>query len=175
MSPAQLIFMLLNLVFALIMFFLTIAFLTGAPFVPTVSKTSRKMLELSHIKKGMKVYDLGSGDGRLLILAANQGAQATGYEINPFLVLFTYVRKLFSQNRNSIHVYWKNFWTAHFSDADIVYIYLLPWRMDTLEAKLKKQLKPGAKVVSNSFIFKNWKPIESDPDTHVYVYKVTES
>ncbi len=122
------------------------------------------MIRLAKLKKGIKIYDLGSGEGRLLKLAAEKGATAIGFEINPFLVLLSRLRGLV--------VYWKNFWHADFADADVVFVYLLPWKMEKLEAFLKKQLKPGSLIVSNSFIFPHWKILRQDRANHVYVFRV---
>ncbi len=128
------------------------------------------MIELAHIIKGARVIDLGSGDGKLLFLASQHGAIATGYEINPFLVLFTNIKAFFYSHH--IRAIWKNFWKADISDADIVFVYLLPWRMEKLAAKLKKECKPGTMIVSNSFIFPNWKILREDKKHHVYVFRV---
>lgn len=165
-----LIFLLLNLSFAIFLFFAIIAFITGAPFVPSTKSTAATMIRLAHIKPGMKTYDLGSGDGRLLFLTARQGANVVGFEINPFLVVFTRIKRFFSPYRNRVQVYWKNFWQATLSDADVVFVYLLPWRMERLQRFLENQLKPGAIVVSNSFIFPRWKIIRRNEKNHVYVF-----
>lgn len=167
------IFLIFNLIFALFVFFLTIAFVTGAPFVPSTSKTSEVMITLSKLKKGMKVYDLGSGDGRLLVLAAKGGARAVGFEINPFLVLFCKIRYLFHPSRSKFTTQWKNFWSADIGDADVVFVYLLPWRMKKLAQFLNKQLKLGTLIVSNSFIFPDWPVIRQDTVNHVYVFRKT--
>ncbi|MBI5449718.1 hypothetical protein HY948_05410 [Candidatus Gottesmanbacteria bacterium] len=167
----SLVFLLIHLTFALFVFFLTIAFVTGAPFVPSVNATARIMIDLARIKKGMNIYDLGSGDGRLLLLAAQKGATSVGLEINPFLVLFSKLRTIFFPYRNQITTRWQNFWNADLSDADIVFVYLLPWRMERLAEKLKKELKPGSIIVSNSFIFPNWKILRQDESRHIYVFK----
>lgn len=120
----------------------------------------------------MKVYDLGSGDGRLLKLAAERGCQAVGFEINPFLVILTKIRFYFSPYRKLIEVRWSNFWKADFRDADVVFVYLLPWKMEKLERTLRSKLKKGALVVSNSFVFPAWSVLRKDQSTHVYVFKV---
>jgi hypothetical protein len=165
-------FVILNLVFALLIFYLTIAFVTGAPYVPSASRVAQKMIEFAQIGPGMTVIDLGSGDGRLLFTAAQKGARAIGYEINPFLVFFTYLRILFSPNRKLIKIYWKNFWKADIRSADVIFIYLLPWKMEDLHQKLKFSLKSGARVISNSFIFPKWEIWKKDPALHVYAFKV---
>ncbi len=164
-------FLVIQLAFAFFVLYLSLAFVTGAPFVPTTSKTAASMLRLARIKRGMKVYDLGSGDGKLLFLAAKQGAIAVGLEINPFLVLYSNIRSFFSPYRHTVHTQWRNFWKADLSDADVVFIYLLPWRMEKLQEKLQQKLKKGTLVISNSFIFPNWTIIRQDPKNHVYVFK----
>lgn len=160
----SLVFLFIQLFFALLVFYLCIAFVTGAPYVPSTNPTAEAMVNLARIKKNRNVFDLGSGDGKLLALAQKKGAKVTGLEINPILVLYS--RLL---GRPAV---WKNFWNYDLSPADIVFVYLLPWRMQTLAAKLKKELKPGSLVVSNSFIFPNWKILRQDKTNHVYVYKV---
>ena len=166
-------FLVLNVLFGILIFYLILAFLTGAPYVPSTKATAKSMIRLAGINKTSIVYDLGSGDGRLLNLSMMQGAKkAIGYEINPYIVLFSRIRFLLSPYRNDVHIYLKSFWKSNIRDADVVFIYLLPWRMDQLKQKLLTELKPGALVVSNSFIFPKWKVQRSDEKTHVYVFMV---
>ncbi len=155
--------------------YLLLAFMTGAPFVPSQMARAHKMVELAHIQKNQTIIDLGSGDGRLLFLAAKKGANAIGLEINPYLVWYTRFRAAFSPYRSHIHVWCKNLWKADVSAADVVFVYLLPWRMDELATKLQKELKPGALVVSNSFIFPGWPIVAQDPALHVYAFRIPVS
>lgn len=164
MSALPVIFLILQVGFVIFLFYACVASLIGAPYVPTKTPTADAMMRLSGIKKGDIVYDLGSGDGKLLLLAAKHGARATGYEINPLLVLYA--------NLRHAHTRWKNFWGADIHDADIVFIYLLPWKMDRLAKKLKTECKKGTVVVSNSFIFPGWPIIRQDTARHVYVFRV---
>ena len=166
------IFLILQLAFVLFFFFLVLSFYTGAPFVPTRAKSARRMIELAHITKGTRVYDLGSGDGKLLFLAASYGAIATGFEINPFLVLFTNIKAFFSPYRTRVRAIWKNFWKEDFSKADVILLYLIPWKMKQLEQKLLKETKPGTKIISNSFIFSTIPCITKDTNNHIYVFKI---
>lgn len=165
-------FLLLNLCFALFMFFLTLAFVTGAPFVRSNKKAVDAMIRLAKIKMGTKVYDLGSGDATLLFRAAALGATTIGLEINPFLVLWSWFKILFSPHRTSVTVKWQNFWRANLRDADVVFVYLLPWRMEKLESILKTRCRTGTRIISNSFIFPSLKSLEADKDAHVYSFKV---
>src|SRR5688572_29583519 len=82
----------------------------GAPFLPTYTQTADRMIEKLNLKQGDKFADLGSGDGRLVIAAAQKGAEAHGYEINPVLVLWSRqkIKRLRLEDRAFIH--WKSFW-----------------------------------------------------------------
>jgi 16S rRNA A1518/A1519 N6-dimethyltransferase RsmA/KsgA/DIM1 with predicted DNA glycosylase/AP lyase activity len=165
-------FLVLQIGFFIYLLYFIIAFLLGAPFVPSNTKTAEAMIAAAGIKPGMRVYDMGSGDGRLLLAAAARGARATGYELNPILALGSIIRSWFSKNRRNIHVYCKNFWSADVSDADVVFVYLLPWHMERLAKKLQKETKKGTLVVSHSFLFPDWKPIRKDTKNHVYAFRV---
>lgn len=162
----------LHLFLALFLAFLVLAFLTGAPFVRSSKRAVDAMMRLADIKPGMRVYDLGSGDGTLLFRAAALGATAVGLEINPFLVLWTKIRTILLGHKKRVVARWRNFWTADFSDADVVFVYLLPWRMETLESLLKRNCKSGTRIVSNSFIFPTLTRIGEDKEAHVYAFRV---
>lgn len=160
----SLLFLCIQFLFFIFLLYLCIAFVSGAPFVPTKKDAAESMIALAHIKKGDIVYDLGSGNGKLVLLANTQGARAIGYEINPLLVLYSNILRRKTR--------WKNFWRADVADADVVFIYLLPWKMDRLAEKLKTECKKGTTIVSNSFIFPKWKILRRDLANHVYVFRV---
>jgi 16S rRNA A1518/A1519 N6-dimethyltransferase RsmA/KsgA/DIM1 with predicted DNA glycosylase/AP lyase activity len=166
------VFLLFHLLFALLMLFLTLSFFTGAPYVPSSKKVTVKMIEFAKPRKNSTVIDLGSGDGRLLFWAARQGARSIGYEINPFLVFGTWIRKIIFHRTLDVSVIWGNFWNADLTRADAVFIYLIPSKMDRLAAKLQTELRPGSIIVSNSFIFPNWPIYKQDAKLHVYAFKV---
>ena len=167
-----LLFLLIQLTFAGFMLYLLIAFVTGAPYVPSHMDRAKRMIALASLTKKSVIYDLGSGDGRLLFLAAGQGAAAVGVEMNPYLVFYTKVKAFFSPYRNQIRVNWENLWKTNLRHADVVFVYLLPFRMGQLAAKLKKELKPGSLVITNSFIFPGWPILRQDSAHHVYVYQI---
>lgn len=168
-------FFLFQILIVIYLFYFMLSFLNGAPFVPTKSGTAGAMIELAAIKKGQTVYDLGSGDGRLLFMAAKLGAKTIGYEINPYLVLYTKIKILFSPYRKNIQVYWKNFWKAKLDNADIIFIYLIPWHMPGLQKRLLIAAPRGCIVISNSFIFPDWPITKEIADKHAFAFKIPKS
>jgi hypothetical protein len=164
MSVLSVVFLIIQVGFVIFFFYMCIASVTGAPFVPTKNSAADAMIRLSGITQGDIVYDLGSGDGKLLRMAARKGARALGYEINPLLVLYANIR--------GTRTIWKNFWKADIHNADVIFIYLLPWKMERLANKVKTECKKGTVIVSNSFIFPGWKIIRQDAAHHVYVFRI---
>ena len=165
-------FLLLQLFTASFIIFLCVAFVTGGPFVPSSPLAVDAMIKEAHIKPGMTVYDVGSGDGRVLFAAAKKGATAVGIEINPYLVWYTQIHTFFSPYRARIRVHWGNLWTSDLRKADLVFVYLIPWKMNELAKKLTNELPKGAIVVSNSFIFPEWKLLRKDSRHHIYTFQV---
>lgn len=130
------------------------------------------MLELADIKAGETVVDLGSGDGTLCIEAAKRGANAVGIEINPFLVRISRWRAKRAGVAGQVNVIKKNFWNCPLTDIDVVFLYLWPETLERLEKKLREELKPGSRIISNNFPIKNWAPIAEK--NHVYLYPVRD-
>jgi len=128
------------------------------PFVPTPQEVVDKMVELAGVKKGDLVYDLGSGDGRIVITAAKKGAKAVGYEIDGDLVKQSRdnIRKASVQELAEIRQ--QDILTVDLSAASVVTMYLLPDVNLQLKPKILSQLKPGSRVVSHAFDMGDWKP-----------------
>lgn len=131
-------------------------FFYGAFFAQTTPDLAKKILLLADIKPGQKAVDLGSGDGRLVIAMAKLGIESHGYEINPFLVILSKFKIYKAGLGNKAFVYWGSFWQKDLSGYDIIVLYGISYIMNDLELKLKKELKIGAKVVSNYFRFPHW-------------------
>lgn len=142
----------------------------GAPFQPSSDKALREIIELSEIdkSKSLKVADLGSGNGKIVIEFAKHGAEAHGFEINPILAWISKLRikSLGLQNKAFIHR--KNFWKQDFSNFDIITSFQISYVMPGLEEKLKKELKSGSKVISNTWRFPNWKPKKKIGAVYMY-------
>jgi protein-L-isoaspartate O-methyltransferase len=149
-----------------------------APYVVSPQNVVDRMLQMANIKPGEIVYDLGCGDGRVLITAAQvYHAKAVGVEIDERLVKMATenVQRLGLENR--IKVVHGDLMKTDFSDADVVVIYLLTMSNAELRPRLEKLLKPGARVLSYSFPVPGWKPerVDTIDDQHghkIYMYQM---
>jgi len=141
----------------------------GAPYVASDKKTVGKVLEFARPKRGQKIADLGSGDGRVVIALAKKGAIVHGYEINPFLVLLSriYIWKQDLGGKAFIHL--KNYWQVDLRNFDTVVVFGISYIMYELEKKFEKELKRGVIVITHTYKLPFWKPIKSDKG--VYLYK----
>lgn len=153
-------------------FFIIFIFLPwrfGAPFEPTSRKELENILKLARVKKDEKVAELGSGNGKIVIALAKQGAEIHGYEVNPFLVLWSRwkIKKLGLENKAFIHR--KNFWKINFNNYDILVLFQINYVMKKLGDKIKKEAKKGTRVVSNTWKFPGKKHIKKI--SHVYLYE----
>ncbi len=149
------------------------------PFVPSPEIVIRRMLQLANVRSGEVVYDLGCGDGRILIIAAKEfGANAVGIEIRRDLYeqCLKRVRDLKLEDR--VKVYHGDFFNYDLSDADVITLYLLTSVNERLRPKLERELRPGARIVSHDFEVPGWRPIivedlYEDWRSHkIFLYKV---
>jgi cyclopropane fatty-acyl-phospholipid synthase-like methyltransferase len=129
------------------------------PFVPTPLEVIDRMLEIAQVQPGDVIYDLGSGDGRIIIRAAQKyGARGVGIEIDPDLV-----RKAREEARRQKVEHLVEFRTqdalaVDVSPATVVTLYMLPEFNAKLRPIFDRQLKPGARVVSHDFEIQGWVP-----------------
>ncbi len=119
----------------------------GAPWVPMRARDLSRIQRLIPLTSADTVYDLGSGDGRLLFHAAHYGAKAVGYEISllPYIIAKFRSRKY---PRKSVQTLFQDFWKHDLSEASVVFIFLTPPVHARIGEKLKRELKPGSRVVS---------------------------
>jgi len=147
--------------------------LIGAQWIPTPKDVVRKMLSFADVGPQDTLIDLGSGDGRIILLAAQEfGASAFGIEADPLRVLITRVRIRLKGLEDQVEVIWGNFFKSDFRAASVVTIYQSTEINKKLKQQLEEQLHPGARVVTYSFIFEGWEPVKVDESTKLYLYEI---
>lgn len=144
--------------------------LTGdAIFIPFPSKTIRIILKLAKVKKTDTLYDIGSGDGRVLMIAAKEfGCKSVGIEKNKILLWLTKKKILKNNLDKKIKLIEGDFFNKKFSDASVVILYLTQKMNDKIENKLKKELKKGTRIVSADHTFKTLKEVKIIKTGHFY-------
>jgi len=129
------------------------------PYVPTPEPVVNAMLKLAQVKRGDVLYDLGSGDGRIVIAAAKRyGVRGTGVDIDP--------RRIDEANANArkagvagrVRFLNRDLFAIDFSEATVVTLYLLPRINLQLRPKLLAELRPGTRIVSHGFDMGDWQP-----------------
>lgn len=129
------------------------------PYVPTPKEVVQAMLKLGGVKTGDVLYDLGSGDGRIVITAAEKfGVRGVGIDINPERIQEANENARKSGVTNLVQFRQADLFTTDISEATVVTLYLLPSVNLKLRPKLLHDLKPGTRIVSHSFDMGDWKP-----------------
>jgi SAM-dependent methyltransferase len=133
------------------------------PYVPTPNEVVVEMLNIAGVTKDDVIYDLGSGDGRLVIAAAKQfGARGVGVEIDPKLIQESNENARLAGVSDRVKFLQQDLFQIDLSEATVVTLYLLPEVNLRLRSKLLRELKPGTRLVSHQFDMKDWKPDRSE-------------
>lgn len=157
-----LVFFLLALCFGLVL-------VNGAPYLPTLKRQIETAFDLAQLSSGSTIIELGCGDGRVLMAAARRGIKAVGYELNPVLFVFCWLRTL--KFHGQIKVKYADFWGSKWPAADAVYVFLLPRLMSRLERKILNEEKNGIKVISFAFAFPERRPLKEKDGVLLYEFK----
>jgi ubiquinone/menaquinone biosynthesis C-methylase UbiE len=129
------------------------------PYVPTPQEVVDEMLKLANVKAGDVLYDLGCGDGRIVITAAKKyGIRAIGIDINPERITEANENAKREGVTNKVKFILGDLFTEKFNDATVMTLYLLPAVNLKLKPRLLSELKPGTRVVSHSFDMGDWTP-----------------
>lgn len=147
------------------------------PYVPTPQPVVDRMLAIAKVNRNDVVYDLGSGDGRLVITAAQKyGARGVGIDINPKRIQQANANAKQAEVTKLVEFRQQDLFETDLSNATVVTLYLLPSVNLKLRPKLLKELRPGTRIVSHAFDLGDWKPqkVERVSGRTVYYWVVPE-
>jgi SAM-dependent methyltransferase len=147
------------------------------PYVPTPEAVVQRMLELGEVGPDDVIYDLGSGDGRIVITAAEQyGSRGVGIDIDPQRIQEANTNAQAAGVTNRVEFRQQDLFQADFSEATVVTLYLLPEVNLRLRPQLLEQLQPGTRIVSHAFDMGDWEPeqVEEVDGRTIYVWTVPE-
>ncbi len=144
----------------------------GLPPVSARPERIRKALELAGLQPGETLYDLGSGHGRVLVIAAGEfDANAVGIEAGPVQRAVCRVNALWNRVSPRVQIEGGDFFQADLRRADVVYAYLTSNYALRLQEKLESELKSGARVVTVAFDLPDWTPAWFDRENLLYLYR----
>ena len=154
-----------------------------APFVATPTSVVRQMLILAELKPGEVLYDLGSGDGRAVIMAAKDfGAESVGVELRDDLIKKALTSINLSKLNDRTRIIQKDIFDVDLSAANVVFLYLTTSANERIKPKLEAELKPGTRVVSHDYEILGWNAKKVDnfcenpklgyPCHTLYIYEV---
>jgi hypothetical protein len=149
-----------------------IPILSGLPWRPSTTERIVRALELADVQPGEIVYDLGSGDGRVLLAASSVfQARAVGIEWSPIQYLWSLIRVRRRHPGPPIHVHWGDCFRTRLTDADVVVAYMTPSLAPRLHAALTDNLRRGARVVTLAFELAGLEPVAFDETHLIYLYR----
>ena len=144
---------------------------------PTTPEIVREMLLLAGVKKGDVVYDLGCGDGRIVIAAAKEfGARGVGIDIDPERIAEAEANAKREGVERRVKFRSEDLFEANFREATVVTLFLWPWINLKLRPRLQGELKPGTRIVSHWHDMGDWEPDKKIPvDGHfIYLWTIRE-
>ncbi|MBY8997105.1 MAG: SAM-dependent methyltransferase [Candidatus Thorarchaeota archaeon] len=167
--------LILGIEICIIIFVIWIAWsgVVGAPWVPTPKKRVRSMLEFAEVSSDDILYDLGSGDGRIVVMAGKEfGATSIGIELDPLRLLWSRLSIRRHNLRKKVRVIRANFFKVSLEGATVVTLYQGYEINKKIRDKLASELKPGSRVVSYRFILDGWTPTKTKEEESIYLYVI---
>ncbi|HSG45511.1 MAG TPA: hypothetical protein VLA72_20380 [Anaerolineales bacterium] len=161
------------LTFILALLWILVPAYYGLPSKPTKPDRIRAALQTVNLQPDEVLYDLGAGDGRVLIIAAKEfDAKAIGLEVGPVQCLLIWLRIVRGGLSNRAKIKLANFYKTDLSDADVVFIYATSQELWKLASHLEEKMKPGSRLVSISADFPEWEPSVFDEKNLIFGYEM---
>lgn len=142
--------------------------LFGAPYLPTLKPQVKAALALADLQPGQTLLELGCGDGRVAVAAAQRGIKVVGYELNPFLAVIAWLRT--RRYRHLVRIRWGNFWQADWPPAQAIFVFLIPKYMTKLDERIEQYGRPVT-LVSFAFAIPGRSAVKVQQGIFVYRYK----
>jgi ribosomal protein L11 methylase PrmA len=144
----------------------------GAGWQPAPRKAIESAFRLVRLNKDDVLYDLGAGDGRVIIAAAKAGAKAVGIEIDPLRWLICKLRLKINRLEGKARAVCGDIYNVPLDPATVVFVYLRDWSTERLKDKFMTELRKGTRIIAYHWPLESWKPVAHDKENDVYVYKI---
>jgi len=148
---------------------LLLPLIKGPPYVPTSKRKVNSLMDMAPIRPGDLVANLGCGDGRFVLAAAQKGAHAYGYELNPLLVQYARWQIKRQNLEATAHIRLQDFWRVNLTEFDVIFIYGRWGMMRQLEQKIIRECQSGTRVLANTFDLPTLKPYSQQGDLFLYI------
>jgi cyclopropane fatty-acyl-phospholipid synthase-like methyltransferase len=147
----------------------------GAPWHPLSDENIDRIIKFAGLRPGEKLYDLGSGDGRVLIAASkNKFVRGVGVEIDPIKVWLSRYFIMTEKLTSKIKINRGNMYSFDVSEADVIYLYLTHQALDRLFPEVLDRMKPSARIVCYRFCIRNLEPTKINEDQNLFLYNLTK-
>lgn len=156
-------------IFGVIVLCFAFVMLFGAPFLPTLQPQIQTALDLLDLKPGQTMLELGCGDGRVLIAAAERGWNAVGYELNPILAFVAWFRT--RRYRKKVRIIWGDYWRTDWPEAQGIFAFILTRYMRKLDKKVIRYKHRPLRIASFAFTIPNGEPTKENSGIYLYEYK----
>ncbi len=143
--------------------------LVGAPYLPTLTPQVKRALDMLDLQPGQTMLELGCGDGKVLIAAAERGLKCVGYELNPIMAAIAWLRT--RRYGKSVRIVCRDFWGEKWPKADGIFAFALPRLMRRLDGKIEREVAKPVRLVSFAFTIPDKKPTRQEKGLYQYDYR----
>jgi hypothetical protein len=161
----------LAFLFVGLLFVLSVGFVVffGPPYLPTLRKNMDAALDLLDLKPGQTMLELGSGDGRVLVAAAQRGIKVVGIELSPVLVVVSWLRT--RRYRKQVRIIWGSYFSVQWPPADGIFTFMIPRQMPRLHRHIEQWRTKPLRVVSFAFVIPGRRVLAEHKGVFLYEYK----
>lgn len=160
--------LLLALALVIILLF-GVVVLAGPPYLPTLKKQTDAALDLLDLRPGETLLELGSGDGRVMLAAAKRGLRVVGIELNPILIVLSFI--VTWRYRKRVRIIWGSYWGRPWPRADAIFTFMLTKYMPRLDKRIEQWRPKPVRLASFAFKVPDREPVREQAGVYLYEYK----